>query len=108
MTKQEELDLKISINNLFMQTALNSVKTGLLQSMTLGIFSETLDKEVYQNAYTKFVNLLEKGLNDAVSTIEPLLFETDDPAFLIRQRFDIHSLIHEMKNSEDYISDSEQ
>lgn len=108
MTKQDEIDLKATVNNLLVQTATNTVKVSILQSMTLGIFKELLDKEPFKNAYTQYVNLLEEAVNDVVSTIEPLLFDINDPAFLIRQRFDAHSLISEMKNSEDYISDSGQ
>ncbi len=108
MTKQDEIDLKATINNLLIQTATNTVKVSILQSMTLGVFKELLEKEAFKNTYTHYVNLLEEATSDVINTIEPLLFEINDPAFLIRQRFDAHSLISEMKNSEDYISDSEQ
>lgn len=107
MTKQDELDLKTSINNLFVQTGIATVKQGLLQSMVLGVFKENLTNEQYKNIYTNYVNLLEEALNDIVNTIEPLLFDIQDPAFLIRQRFDVHSVISSMKMTDDYISDSE-
>lgn len=107
MTKQDELDLKISINNIFVQTAQATVKQGLLQSMVLGVFKETLSAEQYKNIYTNYVNLLEEALNDVVDTIEPLLFDIKDPAFLIRQRFDLHAVISSMKETDDYISSSD-
>lgn len=108
MTKQDEIDIKATINNLLVQTASNTVKASILQSMTLGVFKEILDKEPFKNTYTQYVNLLEEATNDVINSIEPLLFDINDPAFLIRQRFDAHSLISEMKESEDYISDSKQ
>jgi hypothetical protein len=108
MTKQDELDLKTSINNLFVQTGIATVKQGILQSMVLGVFKENLPNEQYKNIYTNYVNLLEEALIDVVNTIKPILFDIQDPAFLIRQRIDVHSVIASMKMKDDYIFDSDQ
>ena len=106
MTKQDEVDLKMSINNLLIQSSVTLVKQGVMQSTIFGMLKGSLPDEQFKFAYTHYVNMLENAVNDVMDSIEPLLFDTGDPAFLLRQRMDTLSAIASMKMNEDYTDDS--
>lgn len=108
MTKQDAIDVKATLNNLLLQTSLISAETKLLSSMVLGVYKETLPNEQYKTIYTNYVNRLDQRLHELLDRIEVVLFDVNDPAFLIRQKFEIHSLIESMKTEDDYLVDLEQ
>lgn len=105
MTKQTEIDLKVSINNLFVQNGILTIKQSFLEDMILKVLKELLPPDQYKNVYTKYVDALEENLSENITVVEKFLFEVGDPAFLLRQRLEMTSAISSMKSKDDYVGD---
>ena len=96
--------LQVAIDNLMVQTAINSVRLNVLTSMVLGVYKETMPNEQYKNIYTNYVNAIDQEASEALNGISEILF--DQGAFAIRQKFDHFLAIAEMKLNESYLGDS--
>lgn len=102
--EQEISDIKVTLDNLLVQTTMLSNQMNVLTNMTLGVYKETLPLGQYQNIYTNYVNLYEEFMNDSFSKIEDVLFQENDNLFLIRQKTELLSQLQRMKLDTDYIS----
>lgn len=103
MTQKEEIqDLKEQVNNLILEVTRLAVKSSVLESAFLGVMHD-VHPEHYSNLYTNFVNALEKEYRKATNKTADLLYETDDSAFLTRQKQDIFMEIQSMKRDKAYM-----
>ena len=103
MTRKEEIEeIKTIVNQLFVQLTIVSAKNAVLESLVLdGIVKEKMP----QNSnciYSNYVDELENLLNNRMDEVEDCLFETNDHAFLLRQKFEIMSMISSMRRDDRY------
>lgn len=104
MSQKEEIEnLKVAVNQLLVQLSIMSSENAILKSLVLdGIVLEKMS-ECSNNIYTNFVNQLERCINESMDNLEECLFKTNDSSFFLRQKFEVRSMISNMKNDSRYI-----
>lgn len=84
--------LKEQINNLTIETALNTACLKNLQDAFLDFIcaEHPENKAVYQKNFYEFLN---REQQKALNNIHPLLFDTGDSGFFMRRAFEAHSAL---------------
>lgn len=103
MKQADEIkELKVAVNNLMAHNAFLSARTKLLESLLFEVINQTLPEHV-KNIYTLFVNRLEERTKQGFEKLDNCYYDTADPAFSVRQKFDVLSQISRMKQDDRYL-----
>lgn len=104
MENSEEInDLKAVVNNLTVQLGVLSAQCQVLRSCFMEVIPGMLPKEHEQNLYTNLVDEMEKRVIKSLDDVQPILFDTADSAFLLRQKFEANEAFQAMKRDDRYI-----
>lgn len=98
MSKTEFDDLKELIDNLIVNSSINTIKIQVLTSMILGVYNQTLPADHSAFLRDKFLENLESSLVSGLPELSGGLFD-EDGSFLDRKISEIPALIGQMRAS---------
>lgn len=108
MKNSDEInDMKVDINNLQVQLGVLNAQCKVLHSCFMEVIPYLLPKEQGRNLYTNLVNDMEERVTEALDNLQPLLYDTGDHAFLVRQKFEMFEAFQAMKQKKRYLSNED-
>ncbi|MDR2928719.1 MAG: hypothetical protein LBV41_11070 [Cytophagaceae bacterium] len=93
--------MKDIIDQLLIDVYVIKAKQRVTNEMLLSVFSEMLPEESYKNLYSNFIDENDKAIRDALTEIEPFLY---NPSKLVKEKFNLFSATSEAKRSQNYIA----